>query len=155
VTRGRPGVRARRLPALALVLAAGAAHGGPPAEAQLGERIFREGLNARGEPIRALVGMPPSPLSGEAAACGGCHGLDGSVARAAPGLEWNALVAAAEARSGHVPFNDAAFGRAVSEGIAPDGGQLSAAMPRYSLSRSEMAALAAFLKSRPAVAKTR
>jgi mono/diheme cytochrome c family protein len=41
----------------------------------------------------------------------------------------------------------------VSEGIAPAGGPLSTAMPRYALSRSEIAALAAYLKAPRATAK--
>lgn len=158
MTRERPRVGDGLL--LALVLAAGSAHGGPPGEARLGERIFREGANARGEPILALVGLPPAPLTGEKAACNACHTLEaGAAAPAAPGaapdLRWEALAADAQAKGARTPYNEAAFGRAVSEGIAPAGGQLSAAMPRYSLSRSEIAALAAFLKSPRAATQSR
>jgi mono/diheme cytochrome c family protein len=153
----RPG---RLGPALlpVLWLAAGSALGGTAADVELGERIFRDGVNGRGEPIPALVGLPPAPLAGAKAACGACHVLDADAAPSAPGaapaLRWAALAARAAARGARAPFNDAAFARAVSEGIAPDGGQLSAAMPRYSLSRSEIAALAAYLKAPPAAKKS-
>ena len=48
------------------------------------------------------------------------------------------------------PYAEQASARAVNEGIAPSGELISTAMPRYSLSRSEIAALVAFLKSLPA-----
>lgn len=144
---------------LALLLAAGAAEAGPVAGAELGQRIFREGMNARGEPIRALVGLPPAPVAGEKAACGACHTVgapDSQAARdAAPDLAWSTLAGNAAARGVAAPYGEAVFNRAVSEGVAPDGGQLSLAMPRYSLSRTELAALAAFLKSPSAATGSR
>ena len=147
--------RLGRAALLALWLVAGSALGGTAADVKLGERIFRDGVNARGEPIPALVGLPPAPLAGEKAACGACHVLDADAApSAAPALRWSALAASAEARGARAPFSEAAFGRAVSEGIAPGGGQLSAAMPRYSLSRSEIAALVAYLKAPPTAKKS-
>jgi hypothetical protein len=134
-----------------LLLAAGTAAAAPEADRWLGERLFREGLNARGEPVRALVGLPPVPLTGEKAACGECHSLGTDTPTAgrdaAPDLAWSALAASAADRGARAPYGDAAFGRAVSEGISPTGGTLSVAMPRYALSRSELAALAAFLKA--------
>jgi mono/diheme cytochrome c family protein len=141
--------------AAVLLLAAGTAAAAPEADRRLGERLFRDGLNARGEPVRALVGRPPAPLTGEKAACGACHSLGAGAAAsdAAPDLAWAALAAAAEAKGARSPYGEAAFARAVSEGIAPAGGPLSTAMPRYALSRSEIAALAAYLKAPRATAK--
>jgi mono/diheme cytochrome c family protein len=141
-----------------LLLPLGAAHAASDADRRLGERIYREGLNARGEPIRALVGLPPAPLAGESAACGACHtlGIDAAAQEgAAPDLAWPALARVAEAKGTRAPYSEAAFGRAVSEGVAPAGGVLSVAMPRYALSHSEIAALAAFLKAPPAGKKSR
>ena len=147
--------RRRGATLVALLLALGSAPAAGAADARLGEKIFREGVNARGEPIRALVGLPPAPLTGEQAACAACHTLDADAAPgAAPGLRWESLAAGAQAKGARAPYGEAAFARAVSEGIAPDGGQLSTAMPRYALSRSEIAALAAFLKSPPAAKKS-
>jgi len=152
--------RLRPAALLALLLAVGSAHAAPDADRRLGERIYREGLNARGEPVRALVGLPPVPLTGANAACGACHALTSPTSSqlrtdAAPDLEWSALASNAAVKGSTAPYSEAAFSRAVSEGIAPAGGLLSAAMPRYSLSRSEIAALAAYLKSRPAAMKSR
>jgi mono/diheme cytochrome c family protein len=141
--------------ALLLACVAAGAAGSP--DRRLGERLFREGLNARDEPIRALVGMPPTPLNGAPAACGACHALKlgaaASAADAAPDLRWSALVKAAAGRGDLKPYTEQSFGRAVNEGFGPSGNQIGTAMPRYSLSRSEIAALVAFLKSQPAEKK--
>jgi cytochrome c553 len=120
---------------------------------RLGERLYREGVNARGEPIRSLVGQPPAPLNGAVAACEACHALwaDPTTEAAAPALRWSALVDASRQPLA-VAYTEPSFARAVNEGVAPSGQRLSAAMPRYSLSRSETAALVAFLKSLPAPA---
>lgn len=141
----------RRAPAL--LLAASIVVVADPAAAsdrRLGERLYRDGLNARGEPVRSLVGQPPSPFNGAVAACEACHALqaDPAVAAAAPDLRWSALADPSRQPSG-VAYTEPAFARAVNEGVAPSGERLSAAMPRYSLSRSEAAALVAFLKALP------
>ena len=134
-----------------LLLAAGTAAAAPQADRRLGERIYREGINARGEPIRSLVGQPPAPFNGAVAACDVCHALqaDPSAEAAAPELRWSVLVEASRQSSG-IAYTEPLFVRAVNEGVAPSGQRLSAAMPRYSLSRSEVAALIAFVKSLPA-----
>jgi mono/diheme cytochrome c family protein len=141
----------KRASAAALLLVATAATAGNGPDKRLGERIYRDGLNARGEPVRSLVGLPPSPLNGAPAACGACHALpvDGVVPpeNAAPDLRWSALAIASGARASAMTYTEQAFGRAVNEGFDPSGSPISTAMPRYSLSRSEMAALVAFLKS--------
>jgi hypothetical protein len=129
------------------------------ADRRLGERIYREGLNARGEPIRALVGLPPTPLNGASAACGACHafaaGAAAEASAAAPDLRWPALLQAAELKGSGKPYTESSFARAVTEGISPSGEQISSAMPRYALSRTEIAALVAYLKAPRADRKTR
>ena len=62
---------------------------------------------------------------------------------------------AAELKGSGKPYTEPSFARAVSEGISPSGEQISSAMPRYALSRSEITALVAFLKSLPAEKKPR
>lgn len=121
------------------------------ADRRLGERLYREGANARGEPIRSLVGQPPAGFNGAVAACDACHALraEPTAEAAAPDLRWSVLVDPSRQSSG-VAYTEPTFARAVNEGVAPSGQRLSAAMPRYSLSRSEAAALVAFLKSLPA-----
>jgi len=145
----RPLLRAA-VTALVLVTTLTAAEASAP-DRRLGERLYRDGLNARAEPIRALVGMPPSPISGARAACGACHEWNPAPgpasANAAPDLRWSVLAAA---HAGPRPYTEHAFARTVNEGLDPSGSPLSHAMPRYSLSRSELAALVAFLQSAPA-----
>jgi len=147
---------------LALVLGAlalGAALRAPAAPAEdaridLGRRIFLEGRNERGEPVRALVGPQGIALAGAAVSCGNCHGADG---RGRPeggvlptDITWENLtkpygLVRADGRR-HGPYDERSFARAVSEGLDPDGARLDAAMPRYSLSVSEAAALTEYLK---------
>jgi mono/diheme cytochrome c family protein len=136
---------------LLLIVAGASASSGP--DRRLGERIYREGLNARGEPVRALVGLPPAPLNGAPAACEACHALRAGAAvldDAAPDLRWAVLLRAAELKGSGKPYTEPSFARAVTEGTSPSGEQISSAMPRYALSRSEIAALVAFLKALPA-----
>ena len=136
----------------------GLAAGGTPAlasDAELGLRVYAEGRNARGEAIRALVGQPPAPLVGERAACAACHGAD---ARGGPmpgtsasDIRWSDLARseghARPSGRAHGPYDVRSFTQAVNEGVDPSGGRLGAAMPRYSLSATEIAALIAFLKT--------
>lgn len=141
-----PGATAGRRKAASCALLALAATA-QATEPRIGERLYREGLNARSEPIRALVGMPPSPLLGGRAACGACHGGDGRGSPAAPDVRWSALEAGAPSGDGARPYSERTFARSVNEGIDPRGAPVAASMPRYSLSNSEIAALAAFLKT--------
>jgi mono/diheme cytochrome c family protein len=62
-------------------------------------------------------------------------------------------VLAPKESAGVKPYDERLFGRAVNEGIDPAGAMIGTAMPRYSLSRAEIAALAAFLRSLPADTK--
>lgn len=144
----------RPLIAAGLLLAVVAANAARSPDPRLGERLFREGLNARDEPIRALVGMPPAPLAGTPAACGTCHGLTpgaaASAVNAAPDLRWSELTGSATGRGSARPYTEQSFARAVNEGLAPSGAQLATAMPRYSLARGEIAALVAFLRTQAA-----
>lgn len=115
----------------------------------LGQRLFAEGVNARGEPVRALIGRPPAPLAGETAACARCHPV-GSEGTSAPDLRWASLAQDAAPASGLRPrsaYAERSFARAVTEGVDPRGAPLAASMPRYSLSRTEMDALIAYLRT--------
>jgi ABC-type branched-subunit amino acid transport system substrate-binding protein len=123
-------------------------------QVELGRRLFHEGTNARGEPVRALLAVSAAPLTGAAVACGNCHGTDGRGRPEGgvlpPDITWEELTKPyghqhANGRR-HGPFNERSFARALSEGIDPAGGRIDAAMPRYSLSATEVAALAAYLR---------
>jgi len=138
---------------LAAVLNAGPARAGADTD-ELGRRIFLEGRNARGEPIRAVLGVQGLALTGAPVACGNCHGADGrgrpEGGVVPPDITWDELTKPyGHVRPGgrrHGPFDERSFALSVTEGIDPDGQRIDGAMPRYSLSRSEMDALIAYLQ---------
>ncbi|MGD9863606.1 MAG: hypothetical protein AB7S99_10375 [Pseudodonghicola sp.] len=78
--------------------------------------------------------------------CHSCHGRDGlgGVEGDVPPVEWALLAAPSAARPG---YDAASFHRAVTEGVAADGRELSRLMPRYALSRSETAGLRVYLET--------
>jgi ABC-type branched-subunit amino acid transport system substrate-binding protein len=121
---------------------------------QAGRRLYLEGITPSGEPLRALIGFGQTPLSGQAVACGNCHGADGK-GRAEGGvlpaqIDWDELTKPyGHSHPGgrrHGPFTAASFVRAVNEGLDPAGNRLDWAMPRYSLSRADAEVLVAHLK---------
>ena len=135
---------------LAVAPLAGATVEAAAADVALGQRLFAEGVNARGEPVRALIGRPPVPIAGESAACVRCHHAGVADARVAE-LRWASLAQDDDAgMSGLRPrsaYAERSFARAVTEGFDPRGVPLPASMPRYSLSRAEMDALIAYLRT--------
>lgn len=139
--------------ALAAAGASGAARAGE-AELELGRRIFLEGRNERGEPIRVLLGAQNTALAGAAAACGNCHGADGRGQPEGgvlpPDITWEELTKPYGHAHGtgrrHGPFDERSFARAVTEGIDPAGQRIDGAMPRYALPASEACALTDYLK---------
>lgn len=119
-----------------------------------GRRLYLEGVTPSGAPLRALVGFGQTPLSGQAVACGNCHGADGK-GRAEggvlpPEVGWDELTKPyGHSHPGgrkHGAFREASFLGAVNEGLDPAGNRLDWSMPRYSLSRAEAEALVAYLK---------
>jgi len=121
---------------------------------ELGRRIYLEGRNASDEPVRALFGRQSTPLSGSSVACGNCHGADGrgrpEGGVVPPDITWEELTkpyghVRARGRK-HGPFDERSFALAITEGIDPAGQRIDGAMPRYSLSVSEVEALTSYLK---------
>ncbi len=119
-----------------------------------GERIYFTGRNDEGERIAysgaAFTGM------GGALGCASCHGGDAEGGRHrmhmlvmdAPNIRWSALTAEAHEEGGHEGQYDlATFRLAVVDGRHPDGEPLSDLMPRWELSESDLADLAAYLQS--------
>lgn len=107
-----------------------------PADRAGAETAYFLGATAPEDPIarRQLDRFP----------CHSCHGRDGrgGTEGDAPAINWASLAVAGRDR----PAYDAeTFFRAVSEGIAASGRELSRLMPRYRLSRAEAAALQAEL----------
>lgn len=119
-----------------------------------GQRIFLEGASPSGARIAARIGMGTLDVSGVTVACGNCHGTDGR-GRSEGGIEppsilWSELAKPyghkhASGRQ-HGPFDDKHLRRAVMDGVDPDGNRLDGAMPRFSMSEKDFAALAAYLK---------
>lgn len=140
--------------ALALAALAPATGLAEDARLELGRRIFLDGRNGAGEPIRALFGRQATAITGAAVACGNCHGADGrgrpEGGVVPPDITWEDLTKPyGLVRAGgrkHGPYDERSFARAVSEGIDPDGQRIDGAMPRFSLSTSEMQALTAYLQ---------
>ena len=123
-------------------------------EGEAGRRLYLEGITPSGEPLSALVGYGQTSLSGQAVACGNCHGADGK-GRAEGGvlpsqIGWEELTKSyGHAHPGgrkHGAFGESSFLRAVNEGLDPAGNRLDWAMPRYALSRADAEALVAHLK---------
>lgn len=119
-----------------------------------GRRLYLEGVTPSGEPLRALIGFGQTPLSGQAVACGNCHGADGK-GRPEGGvlpseIGWEELTKpyghSHSTGRRHGPFNERSFTRAVNEGLDPAGNRLDWSMPRYALSRTDAQALVAHLK---------
>ena len=120
---------------------------------QAGQRIYLDAITPAGEPLRGLVGAGQMSLSGAALACGNCHGADGKGRPEAsvlpPDVTWEDLskpYGHVHSARRHGAFTEANLGRALNEGLDPAGNGLDWTMPRYALSRSEVVALAAYLK---------
>lgn len=119
-----------------------------------GRRIYLEGVTPSGEPLSALVGFGRMALSGQAVACGNCHGADGKGRPESSVLPqditWQELTkpyghSRATGRK-YGAFDERTFTRAVNEGLDPAGNELDWSMPRYALSRAEAEALIAYIK---------
>jgi len=132
--------------------AAGAAELG--AREQAGREIYLKGTSPSGARITARIGMGGLELSGDAIACGNCHGEDGR-GRPEGGIEpsvivWSDLVKPyghqhANGRR-HGPYDERSLKRSLTDGVDPDGHVLDAAMPRYSMSERDFRSLVAYLK---------
>lgn len=141
-------------PLLLLLLASGPALAAAPSKAeQAGRTLYETGESPSGAGVNVLVGGDASPLPGTALPCAGCHGADGRGRPEGgvrpPDLTWTELTKPYGHLHGarrHGPFDDRSLRRAITEGLDPAGNRLDAAMPRYSLSAADLAALLAWLK---------
>lgn len=140
--------------AAAIALLAAAA-GAPEADAlaEAGRLLYEEGTRASGGAVLARVGTDPAPADGRLFPCAGCHGKDGrgrpEGAVLPPPLRWRELTKPYGHEHGarrHPAFDERSLARAVVEGVDPAGNTLDLAMPRYSLSRSDLTALVAWLR---------
>lgn len=152
--------------ALATALLTLAVHATPETDTLgTGQAIYRDGVLPSGEPLRAEreAGLV---TQGAQAACVNCHRRSGFGAQegrsfippiAGPYLYRPRAGAAGRfdlpylqgMRGDRDPYTDATLARAIREGIAADGHQMSYLMPHYALDDVSMAALIDYLKSLP------
>ncbi|EHR73472.1 ABC-type branched-chain amino acid transport system, periplasmic component [Burkholderiales bacterium JOSHI_001] len=121
-----------------------------------GQLIFQKADSPSGAQINARIGQGNAELSGQAVACGNCHGEDGR-GRAEGGIEppnilWSELTKPyghLHTHNGgrkHGPFDEASFKRALVQGLDPDGNPLDPGMPRFLMSEKDFQSLLAYLK---------
>ncbi|HEX7957236.1 MAG TPA: c-type cytochrome, partial [Pyrinomonadaceae bacterium] len=125
---------------------------GLSAQERRGRALYLRGESASGREIAAVVGEVDVPAS--TVTCAGCHGqrgegkTEGGVT--AGNLTWANLTKpyghTHPTGRKHGPFDEAAFVRAVTEGVDPSKNVMLAAMPRYKLTAEDAADLVAYLK---------
>ncbi len=117
-----------------------------------GRAIYLRGESASGKEIAAIIGEVDVPAS--TVTCEGCHGTRGEGKTEGGVTAGNLTWASLTKTYGHThptgrrhgPFDEAAFVRAVTQGIYPSKNYLLAAMPRYRLSAEDAADVLAYLK---------
>jgi len=119
-----------------------------------GKRIYVQGTSSSDREILAYLGEASLEVPGSAMACANCHGLNGEgkpEGGVVPSnLTWEALtkpygVTHASGRT-HPPYTERALELAITRGLDPAGNRLLNIMPRYQMSREDMADLIAYLK---------
>lgn len=118
-----------------------------------GRALYTRGATESGREIAATIGESGAPAS--TVACAACHGARGEGGKtedgfAAGNITWTHLIKPGGHKHPngrrHAQFDEKSFARAVAEGFDPDDNELLVAMPRYTLTRDEMADLVAYLK---------
>ena len=121
---------------------------------QRGKQIYVQGTSASGQAILAYLGDESLEVDGSAMACANCHGLDGQgkpEGGVTPSnITWEALtkpygVTHPNGRK-HPAYTERALELALTRGLDPAGNKLLNVMPRYQMSRADMADLVAYLK---------
>jgi ABC-type branched-subunit amino acid transport system substrate-binding protein len=119
-----------------------------------GKQIYVLGTSSSGREILAYLGEASLEVPGSAMACANCHGLNGEgkpEGGVVPSnLTWEALtkpygITHASGRT-HPPYTERALELAITRGLDPAGNKLLNVMPRYQMSREDMADLIAYLK---------
>jgi hypothetical protein len=129
----------------------------------LGQRIYREGMLASGQPVQAEreQGMQ---ITGAAAACVNCHRRSGlgmkegrtSIPPVAGSYLFHPRAGTVDdldlpfvegMRADRDPYTNETLARAIREGIGADGKRLSYLMPHYTLDDEQMTGLVAYLKA--------
>jgi len=149
--RGKPFVRARALAgvlALGLIASAAATEPVPPGLVAAGQRLYSEGRDLSGQPLRATV-QGDVPLLGTHVTCRSCHGRSGmgtiEGGRIPAPLAGPLLFAPNEQRR-RPAYTADTLARALRDGIDPAGRPIDPLMPRYQLGGRDLEALVAFLR---------
>jgi hypothetical protein len=127
--------------------------------------LYRRGLLASGEPVRATR-EAGATLLGADAACSSCHrrsalgSIEGKItippiagpylfAPRGQSLEHVGVPFVDTVRLNHTAYTETSLARAIREGIGADGRRLNYLMPRYSLDDATMGQLIEYLRSIP------
>lgn len=119
-----------------------------------GKQIYVQGQSASGQEILAYLGEAALEVPGSSMACANCHGLEGegkSEGGIVPSnLTWEALtkpygVTHPNGRK-HPPYTERALELAITRGLDPAGNKLLNVMPRYQMSKQDLADLVTYLK---------
>lgn len=156
------GVRVRRARFLRLCLHASVVVLTLVARAELtpsetrGREIYLTGAAVDGAPIRAVLGAGDMEveLPGAAAACGGCHGHDGTGRPESGVLPFNITWSFLTRSYGHLhpdghhhpPFDEEFLRSFLRDGIYPGGRVADPWMPRYEISERDLTDLIAYMK---------
>jgi ABC-type branched-subunit amino acid transport system substrate-binding protein len=119
-----------------------------------GKQIYVKGTSPAGREILAYIGEASLEVPGSAMACGNCHGLDGN-GKPEGGVDpsnvtWEALTKPYEVLRPngrkHPAYTERALELAITRGVDPAGNKLQNVMPRYQMSRDDLADLVLYLK---------
>jgi ABC-type branched-subunit amino acid transport system substrate-binding protein len=119
-----------------------------------GRQIYVQGTSPSGREILAYLGDASLEVPGSAMACANCHALNGEGKPEGgvipSNLTWEALtkpygVTHPGGRT-HPPYTERALELAITRGLDPAGNKLLNIMPRYQMSREDMADLIAYLR---------
>lgn len=140
-----------------------AASGAMAGDIALGQRLYREGILASGDPVVATTVKQNLRLSGAGAACSSCHRRSGFGSsegyrpiRPITGRYLFQAVNAPNPRMFHSPvsspgmrpaYSDTTLARALRDGIDTAGRPLDGMMPRYRLGDQDLDNLVAYLKT--------
>jgi len=124
-----------------------------PREAR-GKKIYTQGTSPTGKDILAYLGESSLEMPGNTMPCANCHGLDGKgkpEGGVVPSnLTWEELTkpygaAHADGRQ-HPPYTERGLELAIQRGLDPAGNKLLNVMPRYVMSKDDLADLILYLK---------
>ncbi len=121
------------------------------AQEKRGRLIYLKGEAAT--EITALLGSDALEIPATSFACTNCHGLRGEGTSEGglepPPIDWQTLTqkhTSALTRRERQPYDETTLARAIIKGLSPDGTPMHPGMPRYLMTREQVADLIAYLK---------